>query len=181
MRLFLTSAVSAIILATAPAAAETNAETGTSAASVSVEAGASVYGSDGNAVGTVSAVQDGTVLIDTGTHKIPVSGAALRSGEKGATVNITQAELNAQYEQQVAQQAAKLEEALVVGVAVKTADEQPLGTVQAIEGDNVVITTEPGPLRVAKESFAIDQAGTPVVLATMAQIQQAISGAPAGR
>ena len=38
------------------------------AAFAQVAAGATVYGPDGTAVGTVASVDDGTVMVDTGTY-----------------------------------------------------------------------------------------------------------------
>ncbi len=99
-------------------------------AAVEVHDGSSVYGSDGKPVGKVVASRDDAVLIDTGAHRIPVAAAALAEGQNGATLPLTRAALDAQYEKTMAQQAARVDAALTVGAPVKTADAKSLGTVK---------------------------------------------------
>ncbi len=47
----------------------------TPAAAFAQDVGATIYGNDGNAVGTVTEVNDQVVVIDTGKHKAPCPSA----------------------------------------------------------------------------------------------------------
>jgi hypothetical protein len=177
MKYILMSAVAALALI--PVAAQAQ-EPASATASAQVSAGDTIYGSDGQSIGTVADAREDAILIDTGTHKIPVPADALGASDKGPTLNITKDELNEQYAQQLAQAAARLEAVLVAGAQIATADAQPLGTVKSVEGDNVVLESEVGPLTLPREYFAIDQSGSPIVRATLSQIQEAISAASTG-
>ena len=174
------SLAAGIALASIPATVQAQQEGAAATASASVEVGATVHGSDGKPVGTVLATQGDAVLLDTGANQIAIPATAFTTGEQGPALNITKAALDAEYERQMTEQNAKLDAALVVGAEVKTADAQPLGTVQAIEGNNVVLGSDSEPLTMPKEYFAIDQNGGPVVRATMAQIREAVAAASDG-
>ena len=63
--------------------------------------GASVLGNDGGMIGTVSQVDAQAVVVDTGTHQIPLPRDAFAQGESGLTLNITKAELDTSYGEQV--------------------------------------------------------------------------------
>lgn len=64
------------------------------AAAVSV--GATVVDSAGAPVGTVESVADDMAVISTGAAKVRVPVTALAQGEKGLTIGVTKAELEAQ-------------------------------------------------------------------------------------
>ena len=163
-----------------PAAAPAESAAAAPAASVEVTQGASVTGNDGMPIGTVTQVLDDAAVVDTGTHQIPLPTSAFGEGESGLTLNITKAELDASYAEQMAAANAALNEKLVVGVPVMTADAQALGTVDMIEGENVVLAMEgEQKLTLGKDVFALDSTGGVMVRATMDQIQQAMGGATA--
>jgi hypothetical protein len=165
--------------AAAPAPAETTAAA-PAATAVNVTQGASVTGNDGMPIGTVTQVLQDAAVVDTGTHQIPLPTSAFAQGDSGLTLNITKAELDASYAEQMAAANAALNEKLVVGVPVMTADSQTLGTVDMIEGENVVLAMEGDQkLTLGKDVFAVDSAGGVIVRATMDQIQQALGGASA--
>ncbi|MCJ8156169.1 hypothetical protein [Sphingomonas sp. LaA6.9] len=63
------------------------------AAAVSV--GATVVDTSGAPVGTVESVADDMAVISTGAAKVRVPVSALAAGEKGLTIGITKAELEA--------------------------------------------------------------------------------------
>ena len=180
MNQFAISAAAALALATVPAIAQAQQGAAPAPAPASIEVGTTVYGSDENPIGTVIAAEGDAVLVDTSTNQIPLPAAVFAPGEQGPTLNITKANLDAEFEKQRAELAAKLDAALVVGAEVKTADAQPLGAVQAIENDNVVLEFNSEPLTMPKEYFVVDQTGAPVVRATLAQIEEAVAAAPSG-
>ena len=181
-----TTIAAAAALAAVPFAAQAQpaAPAAAPAASADVAVGTTIYGSDKNPIGTVEQVTANGVVVNTGAHKIPLPANAFGSSDQGPTLNITKAALDAKFAEQMAAQQAKLEAALVAGAEIKTADAQPLGTVKTVEGENVVLEREAGPLTLPKKYFAVDPTGAPMVRATMAQIEAAVSGgaaaAPAG-
>ena len=145
-------------------------------AAVEVTQGASVTGNDGNPIGTVGQVTADAAIVNTGTHEIPLPLNAYGKDENGLTLNITKTELDATFAQQMAEAKAALDAAMIAGAAVGTADAQPLGTIDTVEGDNVVLALAGADQKVTlgKEMFALDNNGGVIVLATLAQIQQAM-------
>lgn len=61
-----------------------------------VSVGATVVDNTGAPVGTVESVADDLAVISTGTAKVRVPVSALTQGEKGLTIGLTKAELEAQ-------------------------------------------------------------------------------------
>jgi hypothetical protein len=141
-----------------------------------VAVGATVYGPEGNAVGTIESVADGVVTIDTGAHKAPLPANAFGKGDKGPTITVTKAQLDDMVAQQLAAANAQRDAALVAGAAVTTADGQALGTVKSVEGDAVVVERAAGPVSLKREHFAVDQSGGLMALFTAAQIEAAVAG-----
>lgn len=165
-------AVAAVALAAAPAFAQD--------ANPQVVAGAVVTGPQGEAVGTIETVADGIVTLDTGKHKAPLPVAAFGQGEAGPTITVTQVQLNGMIDDQLAAAAAKRDAAIIVGAAVLTADAQDLGTIDLIDGDNVVIIRGDTAEKVTllREFFAANDAGLTARL-TLQQIDDAMAALPA--
>lgn len=176
-------AAAAAALAIMPAAMTAQAQeeaapAAPASATVDVAQGANVMGNDGIAIGTVTQVTDQVVVVDTGAHQIPLPRDAFAEGDAGLTLNITKTELDASYAEQMAALAAQVNEKLVAGAPVVTADAQPLGTVDMVEGDNVVLNMAGDEkLTLGKDVFALDDNGSLMVRATKAQIDQAATGA----
>lgn len=139
--------------------------------------GATIYGPQGNVVGTVESIADGIVTVNTGKHKAPLPADVFGAGEKGPTITVTQAQVNAMLDEQVAAAAAQRDAALVAGAMVHTAGDVMLGTVESVEGDDVVVKIETGPVAMKREHFAVNPAGTLIALFTMEQIQAAAGAA----
>jgi hypothetical protein len=76
-------ALLAALLAAAPAMAHTK------------EVGATVLGNDGNPIGTVEAVADGIVTIDTGKHKAPIPADLIAAGVNDPSINSTKDQIDA--------------------------------------------------------------------------------------
>ncbi len=151
------------------------------AADGKIVAGATVYGPQGNVVGTVESVADGVVTVDTGKHKAPLPANAFGAGENGPTITVTQAQINAMLDEQLAAAAAQRDAALIPGAMVHTAKNAMLGTVKSVDGDNVVVEIETGPVALQREHFAVDANGTLIALFTMAQIEAAAEAAAAAK
>ncbi|MBD3728932.1 MAG: hypothetical protein IE933_04430 [Sphingomonadales bacterium] len=174
----------------AAAAALFLAATPVLAANPQVVAGATVYGPQGNVVGTIASVEGGVVTVDTGTHKAPLPEGAFGGGDKGPTITVTkdqldgmmaevEAQAEAQRKQELAAAAAKRDEALVAGAAVLSSDGQPVGTVASVDGDTVVLKAEAGPVNLKREHFGVTDKGL-ITLFTAAQLDDAINAAMAG-
>ncbi|WP_156169891.1 hypothetical protein [Aurantiacibacter luteus] len=162
-RFALTAAATLAALVAAPAAAQ--------------EVGTTIVGNDGVAIGTVLA-NDGTgVVVDTGTHQVPLGVEAFAERDGAWTLNTTQAELDTAYGAMLAEQEAALAAALTVGASVVTADAQALGPVTEINGETVVVTHMDTPLALPREAFGVDAEGTLMVRADMAAIMAAMNGA----
>ncbi len=121
------------------------------------DVGATVYGNDGNAIGTIESTDGTNAIINTGKYTATLPLSAFGTSEQGPTLNITKAAIEQQLaaaeeaqkkamaEAQAkaeAEAAAALQAALVVGAPVITADSQSLGLVDEINGNNVIIKTE---------------------------------------
>lgn len=167
-------AAAAAALAIMPAMAHAQ-DAAPAAAAVSVTQGAAVTGNDGNPVGTVTEVNGDIATVNTGKHSVPLPLNAFGSDANGLTLNITKTDLDTMIDQQLAEAAAALNQALVTGAAVGTADAQPLGVIDTIEGENVVLAmSDDQKVTLGKDMFALDDNGGVIVLATLAQIEAAI-------
>ena len=142
--------------------------------------GATVTGPQGNVVGTVDAVADGVVTLDTGKHKAPVPAAAFAMGETGPTITVTKEQLDGMIDAQLAEAASRRDAALVTGATVLTADAQELGTIETINGDNIVVLRGDTADKVTllREYFAAGDAGLTARL-TMQQIDEAMAATAA--
>lgn len=147
----------------------------TAAYAQNVTVGATVYGPEGNAVGTIESVAEGVVTVDTGKHKAPLPTNAFGKSEQGPTITVTKAQLDAMLDEQIAAASAKRDAALVEAAAVITADNQPLGVVKSISGNTVIVTRGEGSVNLLREHFAVNQSGQLMVLFTDAQLDQAVA------
>ena len=159
------------------------------------DAGATIYGNDGSAIGTVVSNDGTTVVVSNGPHQASLPPAAFGQGDQGFSLNIAKADFDAalaaqaaQAEQAAAAQAAAqaqaeaeaaaaLNAALVVGAEVITNDAQALGTVSELAGENVVVTNEAaGLITLPRNFFALDGQGQLMALASLEQILAAVQG-----
>ena len=79
-----------------PALAQTPEKPADTEKNANVTTGATVVDSAGAPVGTIESVADDMAVIATGTAKVRVPVTALTAGEKGLTIGMTKAELEAQ-------------------------------------------------------------------------------------
>tara|TARA_R100001126_G_C4861331_1_gene167538 strand:+ start:142 stop:813 length:672 start_codon:yes stop_codon:yes gene_type:complete len=145
-------------------------------AQVGPEVGATVYGPEGNTVGTIEAMQDGVVVVNTGTYTAPVPANAFGEGPEGPIVSVTKDQLNAMMAEQEKQMAAARDAALIENATVLTADGVEIGTVTSIDGDNAIVTLEDGPVSLMRDQFATNETGALIVLATKDQLMAALNG-----
>ena len=154
----------------------------TPAVALAQDVGATIYGSDGNPVGTVAEANDQVVVIDTGKHKAPVPTNMLFDADNGKSVNATQDQINTMMDQRVAEANAKRDAALVQGAAVVSAGGSPIGKLASVDlaADKITLETEGGALLLKKEHFAVNPQGQLAVLYSRDQIAQATAGTQAG-
>lgn len=145
------------------------------AALAQVAAGATVYGPQGSEVGTIVSIEGGTVMLDTGTYKAPLPENAFGKSEKGPTITVTRAQIDAMMAEQVAAANAKRDAALVAGAAVITAKGAPAGSIKSVEGDAIVLESPSGAVALKREHFAVDAQGALMALFTADQIAAAAS------
>jgi sporulation protein YlmC with PRC-barrel domain len=153
----------------------------TPATAFAQDVGATVYGNDGNAIGTVENVADGIVLIDTGKHKAPIPANLIGPGDDGPSINATKEQVDAMMDAQVAEALAKRDAALVAGSPVVSANGNPAGTLTEVDMtiDEIILESPDGPVAMKKEHFAVDPNGQLVALFTREQIASAAASAKA--
>ncbi|WP_340586714.1 hypothetical protein [Erythrobacter alti] len=156
-------------------AAVAAATTALAAPAMAQDAGVTIMGNDDAAVGTVLSNDGATVVVDTGTHQVPLGADAFAEREGAWTLNTTKVELDTAWAQVVAEQEAALAAALVVGAEVKTADAQTLGTIEEVNEEAILLTHAGQPMALPKNLFALDAEGTVIVLANMADIMAAMN------
>jgi hypothetical protein len=144
-----------------------------------VAAGAKVYGPEGNEVGTIVGVEGGIVTLDTGAHKAPLPEDAFGKSDKGPTITVTRAQIDAMMDEQVAAATAARDGALVAGAAVVTGKGAPAGTIRSVEGDAVVLDSPSGAVALKREHFAVNAQGALMALFTADQIAAATETAKA--
>ncbi|MHA6334295.1 hypothetical protein ACXYL9_11495 [Qipengyuania sp. CAU 1752] len=74
---------------------------------------------------------------------------------------------------------AKRDAALVTGADVVTYDDQPLGTVSSIDGDNIVLGLEVGPVTFKRDWFMVNEKGALAARMTAEQIDNLLAQAQA--
>jgi hypothetical protein len=147
------------------------------AQAAAVSAGQTVYGSDGAEVGKIDKVENGAAVVNTGTHTVALTLDKLGKSDKGPTIAVTKAQLDELVEKANADAAAKLDAALVAGAAVVDNTGAALGTIDKVDGDNIVLKTDQGPVTMTRKYFAMTN-GALTALVTKEQVLAALTAAP---
>lgn len=116
----------------------------TIAASPQLTAGMTVSDAAGGQVGMIDSVTADSVVIATGTHKVALPLSSFAAGSNGPVIGMTRAELDAAAEKASADAAAALRAQILPGVAIAGSQGNNLGTVKAVEGEFVILTTAHG-------------------------------------
>ncbi len=163
-------ALAATLFAAAPAVA------------IAQDVGTTIYGNDGNPIGTVEQKNDSVIVINTGKHKAPVPVSLIFEGETGPAVNATKDQVDAMMDKQVAEAAAKRDAALVAGAAVVSINGNPAGTLSKVDlaADVITLDSPDGPIVLKKEYFAVNPQGQLMALVTREQIAAAAASRKAG-
>lgn len=124
------------------------------ASTAEVAAGLTIYGPQGNEVGTIESVTDGVATLDTGKHKIGLPLDRFGKNAEGqTTIAVGRDQLDTMVDEQLAKAAAELEAVLVAGTPVVDVNGTALGSVSAIEGEDVTVETEWGAFALKKANF----------------------------
>ena len=129
------------------------AQAGAASAAPAPTVGAKVYDPQGGEVGTVESVQGGVVTVNTGTARAGLPTSAFASREKGLTIGMNKAQIEAAVTGAAAQTSAAKDAALAVNAQVKSSDGVVLGTISKIEGDDVTVQLSNGSSVVLKKSY----------------------------
>ena len=123
-------------------------------ATVEVTAGATVYGPEGNVVGTVAQVGNGVVALDVDgrTAGLP-EGSFGQNAEGQLTIAVTKEQLVEMLAAAEAEAIAALDAALVAGAPVVDANGTALGSVSEVNGEDVTVETEWGAFALKKTAF----------------------------
>lgn len=117
------------------------------AAPPALSAGMTVLDTAGGQVGTIDSVAGGNAVISTGTNKVALPVTSFGMGDKGPIIAMTKAELDAAATKASADAASALRAQLQPGVSVLGSQGSSLGTVKAIDGEFLVLTTAQGDAR----------------------------------
>jgi hypothetical protein len=148
------------------------------AQAANVTAGATVYDPQGGTVGTVDSVADGIAVVNTGAHTVALPLGKFATSEKGPIISVTKQQLDDIAAKADADAAAKVTAALVVGAAVVDNAGVALGTIDKVDGENIVLNTEKGPVALTRKYFAVRN-GALMALVTKDQILAALNNATA--
>jgi hypothetical protein len=138
--------VAAMAQAAAPAAAP-------AAAATAPTVGAKVFDAEGGEVGTVEAIQGDVVTVSTGTARAGLPKTAFVTREKGLTIGMNKAQLEAAVSGASAGNAAAKDAAIVADAPIKSSDGVVIGTVTKVAGDDVTVALSNGSAAALKKSY----------------------------
>jgi hypothetical protein len=149
---FIAAAIAAASLVPAAAMAQAAAPAA-AAAAVNPTVGAKVFDAEGGEVGTVEQVQGDNVIVSTGTARAGLPKSAFVTREKGLTIGMNKAQLEAAVNGASAQNSAAKDAKIVADAPVKSSDGVVLGTISKVEGDNVTVALSNGSAAALKKSY----------------------------
>jgi len=153
-----------------------------SAAAATPTAGAKVFGPDGVEVGTVETVAGDIVTVSTGTARAGLPKSAFAMREKGLTIGMNKAQLEAAVNGAKAENGAAKDAALVADAPVKSSDGKVIGTVAKVVGEDVTVTLTNGSAAALKKSyFGLGADGSLALGMTAADFAKATQAASAGQ
>ncbi|MEQ5787007.1 hypothetical protein J3454_03800 [Erythrobacter sp. NFXS35] len=146
---------------------------GAAAASSGFATGLQVLGTDGEPVGTIEEVQDDAVVVNTGTHRAPISKRSVDRSGNALRINATRSQIDDMIAEQRRHEASRRDEYLAPGRLVRSVDREAVGRIVAIENeaDSVVILRNEGVIALKRDHFAVIEDRL-VALFTRQQIDQ---------
>lgn len=148
-------------------------------AAAQVKTGAKVFDTSGGEVGTIDAVNGDVAVVATGTNKVSIPMASFGAGANGPVLAMTKTQLDAAAGEAAGKSAEAAKAALKPGAEVRgSAGTNVLGTVKAIDGEFVVVTTPKGDVRLPSTIFGMGANGLAIGMSA-ADFDKAVSQATA--
>ena len=171
LKTFAAAAALACTAITAPALAQ----------GAGVTTGATVYGPDGTAVGTIEQVDGTNVVVNTGNLTATLPAEVFGEGENGPTIGWNKADLEAAINAEQQKSAEAVAAALVPGAQLYSVDGLVVGTISEVQDDGMVVVehTSAGPIQLPKDQMTV-QGSNLTFLATAADLEAAVSAQTGG-
>jgi len=168
------------LLATAPLHAQTApAPAAAQASNPSLVVGATIKDTSGNTVGTIDAVEANGIIVNTGRNQIAIPASSFGAANNAPLLAATRAELDAAADAAAAEERKSVLATLQNGAPVVDAIGTPLGTVNLIEGDIVVIKMDSGEAQVPVNSLRM-RSGSLAIAMTAEAFSAAVEAARTG-
>lgn len=141
--------------------------------------GMPVVDTQGGAVGTITAVATDTVTVKTAKHQAQLPKTSLTISEGKALFGLTQADLDASVERTLV---TTLNAGLKVGATVKGKGGASVGTIDAVDAENVTIRLSGGQrISIPRSGIVVDAEGSGVIGLTAAELEAQVKAAqPSG-
>lgn len=137
-----------------------------------VAVGMQVIGPADGVVGVIAGMNGGNVTLKTDRHSIPIPATSFTVQEGKAYFGMTQAQVNAEYEKAMAE----AEASLAPGATVKGLNGIKLGTIQAIDSDNVTLKLDSGHVVILPRSGVAGRPDGAVIGITAEELAAKVSG-----
>lgn len=181
---FLAAAIAAASLIPAAGMAQDAAAPAAAAAAAAPTVGAKVFDAEGGEVGSVESVQGDIVTVSTGTARAGLPKSAFVAREKGLTIGMNKAQLEAAVNGAKAENSAAKDAKIVADAPVKSSDGVVLGTISKVTGDDVTLALSSGAAAALKKSYigltADGSLALGMTAADFTKSVQAAGSAPAG-
>lgn len=134
-----------------------------------------VTGPEGNDVGTITKIENGTASLDTGNYDVALPVTSFGTSADGPTITVTKAQLDGMVEAQMEDMSEVRDSLLVAGATVSARGGDMLGTIESVEGDTVTVAHSDGPIVLERSMFTARD-GALFTRYTAEQIADAVNG-----
>jgi hypothetical protein len=137
-------------------------------AATPITVGMQVTDANGGPVGTIIAIKGNNVGVKTDKHEALLPKASFTPANGKLLFGMTQAQLNAEIEKSLA----AADAAVKVGASVKGLNGAPVGTIDSVEGDNLILALSSGKkVQVGKSGVRGNVDGTVTIGLTADQLE----------
>lgn len=146
----------------------------------SLTVGTPVFDPTGAEIGTIDSVTAEAVVVSTGTNKVAIPPSSFGAGPKGPLLSATRADLDAAAEKAAADTNARLTASLVPGAEVRgMSGQNVVGSVKALEGGLVRVTTPDGDVKVPLSSLSLGPNGL-IIGMSASEFEAAVAASKSG-
>jgi hypothetical protein len=160
------------MLAAALFAAAPLAAAGAQPAQGQVAVGMQVIGPSDGVVGVIASMNGGNVMLKTDRHSIPMPAGSFTVQEGKAYFGMTREQVNAEYEKAVAD----AEASVTPGAVVKGLNGVQVGTIQAVDSENVTLKLDTGQVVILPRSGVAGRPDGAIVGLTAEQLAAKVAG-----